>query len=156
MLSETGRFALADNHAEGDRRAALALWLTQREQPLTWRSIVNRIWQHHFGNGIVNSPNDFGRMGQLPTHPELLDWLAQQFRDNGQSIKDLQRLIVTSSVYRQSSKHDTKNHLIDNSNQYLWRMNRRRLSAEEIRDSILSTTGVLNGTQGGQGSTCLN
>ncbi len=151
VLSETGRFALADNHAEGDRRAALALWLTQREQPLTWRSIVNRIWQHHFGNGIVNSPNDFGRMGQLPTHPELLDWLAQQFRDNGQSIKDLQRLIVTSSVYRQSSKHDTKNHLIDNSNQYLWRMNRRRLSAEEIRDSILSTTGVLNGTQGGPG-----
>ena len=151
VLSETGRFALADNHAEGDRRAALALWLTQREQPLTWRSIVNRIWQHHFGNGIVNSPNDFGRMGQLPTHPELLDWLAQQFRDNGQSIKDLQRLIVTSSVYRQSSKHDTKNHLIDNSNQYLWRMNRRRLSAEEIRDSILSATGVLNGTQGGPG-----
>ena len=151
VLSETGRFALADNHAEGDRRAALALWLTQREQPLTWRSIVNRIWQHHFGNGIVNSPNDFGRMGQLPTHPELLDWLALQFRDNGQSIKDLQRLIVTSSVYRQSSKHDTKNHLIDNSNQYLWRMNRRRLSAEEIRDSILSATGVLNGTQGGPG-----
>jgi len=151
VLSETGRFELADNHAEGDRRAALALWLTQREQPLTWRSIVNRIWQHHFGKGIVNSPNDFGRMGQLPTHPELLDWLAQQFRDNGQSIKDLQRLIVTSSVYRQSSKHDTKNHLIDNSNQYLWRMNRRRLSAEEIRDSILSATGVLNDTQGGPG-----
>ncbi|MBT5124289.1 MAG: DUF1553 domain-containing protein [Planctomycetaceae bacterium] len=151
VLSETGRFELADNHAEGDRRAALALWLTQRKQPLTWRSIVNRIWQHHFGKGIVNSPNDFGRMGRLPTHPELLDYLAQQFRDNGQSIKELQRLIVTSSVYRQGSKHDTKNHLIDNSNQYLWRMNRRRLSAEEIRDSILSATGLLNDTQGGPG-----
>ena len=151
VLSETGQFELANNHSEGDRRAALALWLTQREQPLTWRSIVNRIWQHHFGKGIVNSPNDFGRMGQHPTHPELLDWLAQQFRDNGQSIKDLQRLIVTSSAYRQDSKHDTKNHLIDNGNQYLWRMNRRRLSAEEIRDSVLSATGLLNDTQGGPG-----
>ena len=151
VLSETGKFELANDHAEGDRRAALALWLTQREQPLTWRSIVNRIWQHHFGKGIVNSPNDFGRMGLLPTHPELLDWLAQQFRDNGQSIKELQRLIVTSSVYRQGSQHAAKNQLIDNNNQYLWRMNRRRLSAEEIRDSILRATGLLNDTQGGPG-----
>ena len=86
-----------------DRRAALARWLSARENPLTWRSIVNRLWLYHFGRGLVDTPNDFGRMGQTPSHPELLDWLAVEFRDGGQSLKQLHRLLVTSSVYRQSS-----------------------------------------------------
>ncbi|MFN8708985.1 MAG: PSD1 and planctomycete cytochrome C domain-containing protein, partial [Planctomyces sp.] len=92
-LSETGHFRLSPDHSEGDRRAALAQWITRHDHPLTWRSIVNRIWQHHFGRGLVETSNDFGRMGHLPTHPELLDWLAAEFRDNGQSWKTLHRLI---------------------------------------------------------------
>ncbi len=97
------RFELAAGHAEGDRRAALARWLTDTNNPLTWRSIVNRVWQYHFGRGLVDTPNDFGRMGSLPTHPELLDWLAAEFRDSGQSLKKLHRLVVTSATYRQVS-----------------------------------------------------
>jgi hypothetical protein len=142
---------LPADHSEGDRRAALARWLTRHDHPLTWRSIVNRIWQYHFGQGIVASPNDFGRMGQQPTHPELLDWLATDFRDNGQSFKKLHRLIVTSSTYRQSSAHNETNAKIDGSNRFLWRMRRRRLEAEEIRDSILSVSGSLNGRMHGSG-----
>ena len=84
----SGDFHLPAGHAEGDRRAALAVWLTDPRNPLTWRSIVNRVWQYHFGRGLVASPNDFGRMGQLPSHPELLDWLAVEFRDGGQSPQD--------------------------------------------------------------------
>ena len=145
------RFQLEKSAPEGERRAALARWITARDNPLTWRSIVNRVWQYHFGRGLVESPNDFGRMGQLPTHPELLDWLAVEFRENGQSFKDLHRLIVTSATYRQSSAHDEQAAEIDGSNQYLWRMNRRRLSAEEIRDSILAVSGKLDLTMGGPG-----
>ena len=87
----------------GQRRAALARWLTDPANVLTWRSIVNRVWHYHFGRGIVDTPNDFGRMGAAPTHPELLDWLAVEFRDGGGSLKELHRLIVTSATYRQSS-----------------------------------------------------
>ena len=137
--------------SEAERRAALAHWLTRRDHPLVWRSIVNRVWQFHFGTGLVATPNDFGRMGALPTHPELLDWLTCEFRDGGGSLKSLHRMIVLSSVYRQSSEHDEHNAAIDGSNQYLWRMNRRRLEAEELRDSILSATGVLDKTMGGPG-----
>src|SRR5208283_763817 len=97
-----GTFELSAVHTEGDRRAALARWLTDSRNALAWRSIVNRVWQYHFGRGIVATPNDFGRMGQLPTHPELLDWLAVEFRDGGQSLKALHRLIVTSATYRQT------------------------------------------------------
>lgn len=136
---------------EGERRAGLAKWLTHRDHPLLWRSIVNRVWQHHFGDGIVATPNDFGRMGAVPTHPELLDWLAIYFRDHGQSLKSLHRLMVTSSVYRQSSAPNPKNSAIDGSNRYLWRMNRRRLEAEEIRDSILKVSGALDQKMGGPG-----
>ena len=90
MLNELpGTFELSAGHTEGDRRAALARWLTDSRNALTWRSIVNRVWHYHFGRGIVATPNDFGRMGQLPTHPELLDWLAVEFRDGGQSLKAL-------------------------------------------------------------------
>lgn len=137
--------------SEDERRAALAHWLTDDEHPLAWRSIVNRVWQYHFGQGIVATPNDFGRMGAEPTHPELLDWLATEFRDGGQSFKALHRLIVTSSVYRQSSQHDEANAAIDGSNQFLWKMSRRRLDAEEIRDSILTVSGAMNWEMGGPG-----
>jgi hypothetical protein len=141
---------------EADRRAALANWITEKRNPLTWRSIVNRIWQYHFGRGIVETPNDFGHMGALPTHPEMLDWLATEFRDGGlyirpQSIKSLHRLIVTSATYRQSSDNNPANAYLDSGNQYLWRMNRARLDAETIRDSVLSLAGKLDLTAGGPG-----
>src|SRR5262249_41692850 len=102
------RWPLESAVGEGQRRAALAKWLTAPNNPLTWRSIVNRVWHYHFGAGIVDSPNDFGRMGALPTHPELLDWLAAEFRDSGGSIKQLHRLILKSAVYRQSSVDNTQ------------------------------------------------
>ena len=148
---ESARFELPADHAEGQRRAALAGWITHRDNPLTWRSIVNRIWHYHFGRGIVSTPNDFGRMGARPTHPELLDWLAVEFRDNGGSLKSLHRLLATSSVYRQSSAHHKEFAQLDGGNQYLWRFHRRRLEAEAIRDSVLATSGKLNRKQGGPG-----
>ena len=145
------RFDLASDHSEGERRVALANWLVRHDNPLTWRSIVNRIWLYHFGRGIVDSPNDFGRMGQLPTHPELLDWLAIWFRDHGQSIKDLHRMLVNSATYRQRSDYRQDFHEIDASNRYLWRMNRRALEAEVIRDSVLSISGKLRPEMYGPG-----
>lgn len=133
---------------EGDRRAALAHYLTHAENPLLWRSAANRIWLGHFGRGIVDSPNDFGRMGMTPTHPKLLDWLATRFRET-ESVKDLHRLIVTSSTYRQSSVADPDKAAIDASNAFYWRANRRKLRAEEMRDSILSVAGALDLKMGG-------
>lgn len=144
-------YEMEDGLSGGERRAALAEWLTSQDHPLVWRSIVNRIWQYHFGRGLVETPNDFGRMGAEPTHPELLDWLAVHFRDNGQSIKDLHRLIVTSRTYRQASSGHAGNSKIDGENRFLWRMNRRRLQAEEIRDTILFVSGSLNEKMGGPG-----
>lgn len=141
-------FALSSPADEGARRRALAEYLTAPDNPLTWRSIVNRIWLHHMGRGIVDSPNDFGRMGMKPTHPELLDWLAHRFRER-QSIKDLHRLIVMSSTYRQSSAFSTDMAAIDDSNQYYSRMHRRKLRAEELRDAVLSVAGKLNPKVGG-------
>jgi hypothetical protein len=149
--ASSSQFDLDPRHSEADRRAALAEWLTQPANPLVWRSIVNRIWQYHFGEGLVSTPNDFGRMGQPPTHPELLDWLAMEFRVNGGEFKQLHRLIVTSAVYRQSSAHRDRAAEIDSGNRLLWRMNRRRLSAEEIRDSILTVSGRLNPQMSGPG-----
>jgi hypothetical protein len=143
------RFSLSAEAGEGARRVALARWLTDKRNPLAWRSIVNRVWQYHFGRGIVDSPNDFGRMGSLPTHPELLDWLAAEFRDGPQSIKSLHRLICTSAVYRQSSAGNPESEKRDSGNQYLWRMNRRRLEAEAVRDSVLAVAGKLNLEAGG-------
>jgi hypothetical protein len=143
------RFQLPPNHTESDRRAALARWLTAPKNPLLWRSIANRVWLYHFGRGIVDTPNDFGRMGQLPTHPELLDWLAIQLRDNGSSLKALHRLIVTSATYRQASTSNPAGPRVDADNRLLWRQNRRKLEAEEVRDSILFTAGKLDLTMGG-------
>jgi hypothetical protein len=150
-LSSDSQWQFDASLNEAERRAKLANWLTDREHPLVWRSIVNRIWQHHFGQGIVATPNDFGRMGAEPTHPELLDWLAVEFRDGGQSMKMLHRMIVTSNTYQQTSSDNPANSAIDGSNQFLWRSNRRRLSAEEIRDSILSVSGSLDTSMGGPG-----
>jgi hypothetical protein len=144
------RFKLPDPQDESGRRAALAKWLGARDNVLTWRSIVNRVWHYHFGRGIVETPNDFGHMGAAPTHPELLDWLAVTFRDDlGGSLKRLHRLIVTSRTYRQSSAHDPACAATDGDNRYLWRMNRTRLDAEEVRDGVLAMSGRLDLTMGG-------
>ena len=148
---ENFEFKLAANHPETARRAALAKWITRKDNPLTWRSIVNRVWLWHFGQGLVTTPNDFGRMGQLPSHPKLLDWLAVEFRDSGGSFKHLHRLIVSSATYRQSSMVSDELAKIDSNNRFLWRMNRRRLEAEELRDAILATSGTLNKKPGGPG-----
>ncbi len=143
------RFTSIDPADEGARRAALARWLADPNNALVWRSIVNRLWHYHFGRGIVDTPNDFGRNGSLPTHPQLLDWLATELlRQNG-SLKAMHRLIVTSAVYRQSSRHDPRAERLDAGNRYLWRMNRRRLDAESFRDAVLAASGVLNRKIGG-------
>ncbi|MCC6492666.1 MAG: DUF1549 domain-containing protein, partial [Pirellulales bacterium] len=143
------RFDDLPSDDEAARRAALAHWIVDRRNPLTWRSIVNRVWQYHFGRGIVDTPNDFGRMGSLPTHPELLDWLACEFREGRQSLKDLHRLICTSAVYRQASADSPGHEQVDAGNRYLWRMNRRRLDAECVRDAVLAVAGKLDTTPGG-------
>ncbi len=145
------RFELGEEHHEGERRAALAHWLTDLEHPLTWRSMANRIWLYHFGQAIVDSPNDFGRMGELPTHPELLDWLASELRDGKQSVKRLHRLVCNSATYRQASAERPECVEADRGNQWLWRMNRRRLEAEAVRDTVLEIAGKLDRTQFGPG-----
>lgn len=143
-------FDLGDSATEGDARAALADYLASPDNPLVWRSIANRAWLWHFGRGIVDSPNDFGRMGMAPTHPELLDFLAASLRDDpGQSLKALHRLIVTSATWRQSSAGDPDQAAIDAENAFYWRANRRRLSAEELRDGVLAAAGKLNRQMGG-------
>lgn len=142
-------FDLGDASDDGQRRAALAHWLADSSNALVRRSIVNRVWHYHFGQGIVDTPNDFGRMGSLPSHPELLDWLAGWFIDHGESLKDLHRLIVTSAVYRQSSADNAEFAKIDSGNRLLWRMNRQRLDAESIHDAMLVATGLLDETMGG-------
>ena len=132
-------------------RQALAEWLVSNRHPLTARVIVNRLWQYHFGQGIVSTPNDFGSMGAKPSHPKLLDWLAIELMENDWSIKHIQRLMVTSSTYRQSSKYDKKSREADPKNRYLGRMSPRRLDAETLRDTLLSASGLLNEKRGGPG-----
>ena len=131
------------------RRSALAKWLTQPNHPLTTRVIVNRVWQYHFGRGIVATASDYGRLGEKPTHPESLDYLARDFVKNGWSIKKLHRLILTSNAYRMSSRPDPSALARDPENDLFWRFNPRRLSAEELRDSILAVSGNLNLKMGG-------
>ncbi len=125
------------------RRMALANWIASSDNPLTARVIVNRIWQEHFGSGIVATPNDFGYSGSRPTHPELLDWLAIEFTQSGWSIKNLHRLIVRSKAYRQSSKEMPDQRRIDPDNRLLSRQNLRRLDAETLRDSLLLVSGSI-------------
>jgi Protein of unknown function (DUF1553)/Protein of unknown function (DUF1549) len=136
-------------------RTELAKWIVAQENPLPARVLVNRIWQYHFGRGIVATPNDFGRMGSRPSHPELLDYLANEFISGGFSIKHIHRLILNSNTYQQSSKLPSDAALNalamekDPENKLLWRFNRQRLEAEQIRDAILAVSGTLNTKQGG-------
>jgi hypothetical protein len=131
-------------------RLGLARWLTRPDHPLTARVIVNRLWQHHFGHGLVRTPNDFGLKGERPTHPELLDWLAVELVESGWSLKHIHRLIVTSAAYRQRSAADNETgRKVDPDNRLVWRMNRRRLEAEILRDGILAVTGQLTSRLGG-------
>ena len=139
----------ADHPLVPQRRRALALWLADPGNPLTARVIVNRIWQGHFVRGIVGTPNDFGRQGDRPTHPELLDWLAVEFVEKGWSIKAMHRLIMLSNTYQMSSAWNEANAKLDGDNRFLWRMNRRRLEAEMVRDSVLSVAGSMSFKMGG-------
>jgi len=133
------------------KRPALAHWLAAPENSLTARVQVNRLWQHHFGSGLVATPSDFGRNGKRPTHPELLDWLALQFVRDGWSLKKMHRLMMTSAAYRRASSVDAIASAKDPENKLLWRMNRRRLEGEAIRDTILAVSGTLNPAMGGPG-----
>ena len=153
------RFALADPKREALRRVALADWLADPRNPLTWRSAANRVWHFHFGRGLCDTPSDFGRMGGVPSHPELLDWLACELRDSGGSLKHLHRLIVISAAYRQSSVESRgskalgpRPSTLDPENHLLWRMNRSRLDAESFRDAVLAVSGRLDLTMGGPGT----
>lgn len=132
------------------RRLAFARWLTDKRHPLTARVFVNRVWQRHFGEGIVRSPDNFGVTGTPPSHPELLDWLAVEFVEQGWSIKTLHRLIMTSNAYRQSSRVTDQHNRLDPENTLLSRMPLRRMDAEQIHDSILQVAGALNTAQFGQ------
>jgi hypothetical protein len=132
------------------RRMALANWIADAENPLTHRVMINRLWHWHFGQGIVRTPSDFGHLSGGPSHKDLLDWLAVQFVESKWSIKAMHRLMVNSSVYRQSSAHDDPQASeVDPDNRLLWRFNRRRLDAEAIRDSVLYVSGRLNPEQFG-------
>jgi hypothetical protein len=153
---------------EGERRFALAEWITHPANPLTRRVLVNRLWHHHFGVGLVDTPSDFGKGGGAPSHPELLDWLAEEFLARGWSVKAMHRLICTSAAYRQSSVaadvrrlHSPQTQFnqslltsaatVDSSNRLLWRQNPRRLDAESVRDAVLAVSGKLNLAPGGPG-----
>ncbi len=138
------------------RRTALARWINSPDNPLPHRVIVNRIWQYHFGSGIVRNTSDFGRLGVPPTHPQLLDWLAIWFLDHGRSLKELHRLIMTSSVYMQASQRTASDTAlgdrIDSENYLLWHYPARRLDAEQIRDAMLVASGSLQAQSGGPSS----
>ena len=132
------------NQQTSGRRRVLAEWVADGDNMLTSRVIVNRIWQHHFGRGIVQSPNNFGQLGVPPTHPELLDWLALEFVKGGQRFKAFHKLILMSNTYQMSSRYSEQAAAVDPANDLFWRYNMRRLSAEEVRDSILAVNGRLN------------
>ena len=174
-LSTEGRLVSLAATAEQERRLALARWITAPDNPLTARVIVNRLWQYHFGEGLVSTPSDFGRNGARPTHPELLDWLATELVQHGWSLKHIHRLIVTSAAYRQASalagpwstgaplkaksglvrslalRPGVSPSRIDAGNRLLWRFQPRRLEAESLRDSILAVAGNLDLRMGGPG-----
>ncbi|MEM6690823.1 MAG: PSD1 and planctomycete cytochrome C domain-containing protein [Planctomycetota bacterium] len=135
------------------RRTALAKWLGQPENPLSTRVIVNRIWQFHFGTGLASSASDFGRLGEAPSHPELLDWLVGKFVEDGWRLKPLHRRIVLSSTYQQSSKHAdaARHHQVDPTNRLRWHWSTNRLDAEQIRDALLVVSGKLRKATGGPG-----
>ncbi|QDV38445.1 DUF1553 domain-containing protein [Tautonia plasticadhaerens] len=144
-------FGLPPDAADGSRRRALAEWIAHPENPLFARTIVNRLWQDHFGVGIVETPNDLGFNGGRPSHPELLDWLASELIRQGWSLKALRRAIVCSETYRQSSRNRPEAAALDADNRLLWRMSPRRLEAESLRDAMLAVSGTLRRSMGGPG-----
>jgi hypothetical protein len=143
--------SLARDAPEPARRKALAVWITNRRNPLTARVIVNRLWQFHFGEGIVDTPSDFGANGSTPTHPELLDWLASELMANGWSLKHLHRVILLSATWQQESVPNPKAMKVDAASRLLWRFPSRRIEAEGIRDAMLLASGVLDLSMGGKG-----
>jgi hypothetical protein len=136
--------------SKGSGRLELARAIASKDNPLTARVMVNFVWTHHFGAGLVRTPGDFGTRGEPPTHPELLDWLARSFMDNGWSVKKLQRVILLSNTYRQASEDNAKAAALDPENRLLWRMNRRRLEFEPLRDALLAVAGRLDPKAGGR------
>lgn len=156
VIGAIGELQLENSTEEQQRRKALANWIASPENPMTARVMVNRIWQWHFGIGLVETANDFGRNGTAPSHPELLDWLAKEFIRSGWSVKHMHRLIVLSSTYRQSTQHNDKAVQLDADNRLLWRFPARRLEAEAIRDCMLAVSGQLNFKTGGRGFDLFN
>ncbi len=170
VLSKLGTVALPRESTDTQRREALARWIASPQNPLTARVMVNRIWQGHFGTGLVETASDFGRSGMKPTHPELLDWLAAEFVRSGWSVKHMHRLMVLSETYRQSSSAEPRANgiepeaghshsspsplgpsLVDSESRYLWRYPSRRIDAETLRDSMLAISGQLNTKMYGRG-----
>ncbi|PHY02068.1 MAG: hypothetical protein CK530_08185 [Planctomycetaceae bacterium] len=151
VVAVESNFGLEADAPEAQRRLKFAEWLTDSQNPLPARVMVNRVWYLHFGQGIVATPNDFGVSGAAPSHPELLDWLAVTFMESGWSVKALHRLIVQSATYRQSSEFRAEAAAIDADNQFLWRYSPRRLEAEAVRDAMLVASGELNPIIGGPG-----
>ena len=144
-------FGLTPQSSDADRRRKLSAWITDANNPLFARVIVNRVWQYHFGTGLVKTPSDFGFNGGQPSHPDLIDWLSQNLKSNDFRLKSLHRLIVTSSTYQQASARNPAALKVDADNRFLWRMSPRRLEAECVRDAILLTAGKLNVAMGGPG-----
>jgi hypothetical protein len=152
FLSEAEKgYILSPTATEAQRRAALAEWIVAPENPLTPRVLANRLWHYHFGTGIVDTPSDFGYMGGKPSHPELLDWLARRLQADKWRLKSLHKLIVTSQTYRQSSAFRRDAAEVDANSRLLWRFPPRRLSGEEVRDSMLAVAGKLDPKMGGPG-----
>ncbi|MFN0165519.1 MAG: DUF1553 domain-containing protein [Bryobacteraceae bacterium] len=139
-----GDLGLSPDSPESERRRRLAEWVAHPSNPLFARVMVNRVWHYHFGAGMVESPSDFGYNGGLPSHPELLDWLAAEFRRSGWSLKRLHKLIVLSETYRQSSRFDERAAAVDTANRLLWRFTPLRLDGEDVRDAMLAASGALN------------
>jgi uncharacterized protein DUF1553 len=144
-------FQLDASAPEGERRVALARWISDDRNALTARVLANRIWHYHFGHGLVGTPSDFGFHGELPTHPELLDWLARRLQTLGWRLKPFHKELMLSSTYRQSSDYNPHLASIDSDARYLWRFPVKRLEAEAIRDAALSVSGKLDRTMGGPG-----
>jgi hypothetical protein len=150
-LSVLGSLGLPVDAPEQERRLALARWMASAENPLSARVIVNRLWQHHFGTGLVDTPSDFGANGSRPSHAELLDWLAGELVQSGWSLKHVHRMILLSNTYQQASAPRAECLAVDAGSRLLWRFPPRRLEAEAIRDSILKIAGNLDLTMGGPG-----
>lgn len=156
VLGSLGTVELPQDAPEVERRVALAEWIASDDHPLTARVLVNRLWQGHFGIGLAETANDFGRMGVPPTHPALLDWLALEFIRSGWSIKHMHRLIVLSATYRQSTQHNPSAFAQDAEARLMWRYPTRRIDAEVIRDSMLLANGRLDFSMGGRGYNLFN